>query len=212
MASIADSREDTGDWREPSDPGGTRRPRFTGYPFTLGVASGAPEPTSVVLWTRLAPEPLGGRRGRLRRGRRALGDGRRRAFRARRRPRRGRCAVGASPQRARRGRRAVPGPLVLVPVHRRGRRQPGRTNADDARDRRTGRRPALCDRVLPAVRTGLFRGTPPSGRRGPRSDALRGRLRLRVIVGRRPRASPCRRRAPNAGRVPHAARPVQDRS
>jgi len=60
MASIADSREDTGDWREPSDPGGTRRPRFTGYPFTLGVASGAPEPTSVVLWTRLAPESLGG--------------------------------------------------------------------------------------------------------------------------------------------------------
>jgi alkaline phosphatase D len=27
-------------------------------PFTLGVASGDPEPTSVVLWTRLAPDPL----------------------------------------------------------------------------------------------------------------------------------------------------------
>lgn len=27
-------------------------------PFTLGVASGDPQPTSVVLWTRLAPEPL----------------------------------------------------------------------------------------------------------------------------------------------------------
>lgn len=27
-------------------------------PFTLGVASGDPEPTSVVLWTRLAPQPL----------------------------------------------------------------------------------------------------------------------------------------------------------
>jgi alkaline phosphatase D len=34
--------------------------RFTGYPFTLGVASGCPQPDSVVLWTRLAPEPLNG--------------------------------------------------------------------------------------------------------------------------------------------------------
>jgi alkaline phosphatase D len=31
---------------------------FSSYPFTLGVASGYPEPTAVVLWTRLAPEPL----------------------------------------------------------------------------------------------------------------------------------------------------------
>ncbi|WP_199622012.1 alkaline phosphatase D family protein [Paenibacillus alkalitolerans] len=30
------------------------------YPFTLGVASGDPLPDSVVLWTRLAPEPLNG--------------------------------------------------------------------------------------------------------------------------------------------------------
>ena len=29
-----------------------------GYPFTLGVASGDPEPDGVVLWTRLAPYPL----------------------------------------------------------------------------------------------------------------------------------------------------------
>jgi alkaline phosphatase D len=29
-----------------------------GYPFTLGVASGDPTPTGVVLWTRLAPKPL----------------------------------------------------------------------------------------------------------------------------------------------------------
>ena len=28
------------------------------YPFTLGVASGNPGPDGVVLWTRLAPEPL----------------------------------------------------------------------------------------------------------------------------------------------------------
>jgi alkaline phosphatase D len=30
------------------------------YPFTLGVASGSPRETGVVLWTRLAPEPLQG--------------------------------------------------------------------------------------------------------------------------------------------------------
>src|SRR5689334_746069 len=29
----------------------------TAYPFTLGVASGEPDPTSVVLWTRLAASP-----------------------------------------------------------------------------------------------------------------------------------------------------------
>lgn len=35
-------------------------PRFTDYPFTLGVASGSPLPDSVVIWTRLAPDPLRG--------------------------------------------------------------------------------------------------------------------------------------------------------
>lgn len=34
------------------------QPRFTSYPFSLGVASGDPHPDSVVLWTRLAPDPL----------------------------------------------------------------------------------------------------------------------------------------------------------
>ena len=33
-------------------------PRLSGYPFSLGVASGDPAPNRVVLWTRLAPEPL----------------------------------------------------------------------------------------------------------------------------------------------------------
>jgi len=31
-----------------------------GYPFSLGVASGDPTPDGVVLWTRLAPDPLAG--------------------------------------------------------------------------------------------------------------------------------------------------------
>ena len=34
------------------------RPAFTDYPFTLGVASGDPTPTGVMLWSRLAPKPL----------------------------------------------------------------------------------------------------------------------------------------------------------
>ena len=34
--------------------------RFRSYPFRLGVASGDPEPDGVVLWTRLAPDPLEG--------------------------------------------------------------------------------------------------------------------------------------------------------
>ncbi len=33
-------------------------PRFAAYPFSLGVASGCPRPDGVVLWTRLAPDPL----------------------------------------------------------------------------------------------------------------------------------------------------------
>lgn len=36
------------------------RPSFATDPFTLGVASGAPLPDGVVLWTRLAPDPLEG--------------------------------------------------------------------------------------------------------------------------------------------------------
>jgi alkaline phosphatase D len=35
-------------------------PPFRRNPFTLGVASGAPLPTAVVIWTRLAPRPLDG--------------------------------------------------------------------------------------------------------------------------------------------------------
>jgi alkaline phosphatase D len=38
----------------------TASPKFASYPFTLGVASGDPTDTGVVLWTRLAPSPLEG--------------------------------------------------------------------------------------------------------------------------------------------------------
>ena len=36
----------------------TNQPRFEDNPFTLGVASGDPEPDGVVIWTRLDPTPL----------------------------------------------------------------------------------------------------------------------------------------------------------
>ncbi|MBA2747977.1 MAG: alkaline phosphatase [Tatlockia sp.] len=36
------------------------QPRFSAYPFSLGVASGEPLANGVVLWTRLAPDPLNG--------------------------------------------------------------------------------------------------------------------------------------------------------
>ena len=36
------------------------QPRFATYPYTLGVASGYPTADGVVLWTRLAPEPVTG--------------------------------------------------------------------------------------------------------------------------------------------------------
>jgi alkaline phosphatase D len=36
------------------------QPKFSADPFSLGVASGDPLPDSVVLWTRLAPDPLKG--------------------------------------------------------------------------------------------------------------------------------------------------------
>lgn len=32
--------------------------RAAAYPFSLGVASGSPRPTSIVLWTRILPDPL----------------------------------------------------------------------------------------------------------------------------------------------------------
>ena len=36
------------------------RPQFAANPFSLGVASGDPTPDGIVLWTRLAPDPLAG--------------------------------------------------------------------------------------------------------------------------------------------------------
>jgi alkaline phosphatase D len=48
------------EWWVPSSEPSVVRPRFSRYPFQLGVASGSPSANGVVLWTRLAPEPLNG--------------------------------------------------------------------------------------------------------------------------------------------------------
>ncbi len=41
----------------PAESASADQPRFTKNPFTLGVASGDPTSSGIVLWTRLAPEP-----------------------------------------------------------------------------------------------------------------------------------------------------------
>lgn len=44
----------------PSIKAADRRMRTSDYPFQLGIASGDPAPDGVVIWTRLAPDPLNG--------------------------------------------------------------------------------------------------------------------------------------------------------
>jgi alkaline phosphatase D len=53
-----DRREGDGATEGPGDTTVRHTARLSGDPFTLGVASGDPLPDSVILWTRLAPQPL----------------------------------------------------------------------------------------------------------------------------------------------------------
>ena len=116
-------------------------------PFTLGVASGDPTSDGVVLWTRLAVDPLaddglGGMASRSYdvgwqvatderfRQRRPAGHG---ARHGRRR------ALGA-----RRGGRAEAGPRVLLPVPARAPRLPRRAHPHGSGVRRAGSRPSRC--------------------------------------------------------------------
>jgi alkaline phosphatase D len=55
VAAAACGNDDSGGRGGPPAP-----PILAGEPFTLGVASGDPRPESVVLWTRLAPDPVNG--------------------------------------------------------------------------------------------------------------------------------------------------------
>src|SRR5690606_9828770 len=147
--------------------------------FRLGVASGDPLPHRAVLWTRLAPAPLGGRgmpavdvpvrwagahddafRPAVRSGtavappRRGLGRRRRLA---------GRGALGAR----RRG-RAGPRPLVPLPVRRRRRGQPGRAHPHGPRPRPPAGPAAVPLRQLPELAAGPLAAVGPRPVRGPR--------------------------------------------
>ncbi len=91
--------------------------------FTLGVASGYPLPTGVVLWTRLAPAPLvpgGGMPREVVAVEWEVARDERMSQVVQRGTRRRRARVGA--RRPRRGRRPRAGALVLVPLPRRRRR------------------------------------------------------------------------------------------
>ena len=90
-------------------------------PFTLGVASGDPAPDGVVLWTRLAPNPLAddGLGGMpLAPGQRGLGNRRRQQIPAHRAPRDQHGGGGISAQPARRTDRPAAGPRLLLPLPR----------------------------------------------------------------------------------------------
>ena len=156
-----------------------RRSRFTGYPFTLGVASGDPTPDGAVLWTRLAPAPLSGNGGMPDKAvpvqwevandeafANVVARGEETAVA------RDAHSVHAEPQGL------LPGPRVLLPLHGQRRDQPGR--ADEDRAGGSGERAGVRVRLLPAVRARLLHGLQAHGRRGPRPGDPRRRLHLRV--------------------------------
>ena len=143
---------------------GRRDPRRLGAdPFTLGVASGDPRPDGVVLWTRLAPEPLEPGGGMPHRRRCAVALGGRRATRpcggssgAARRS----AAPELGPLRPRRGRRAAARPRLLLPLPRPASDEPGRPHAHRAAAGRAPRRGCGFAFALPELRATAT--TPPT--------------------------------------------------
>ena len=159
--------------------------RFRTNPFTLGVASGDPEPDGVVLWTRLAPHPLqgGGMRPRPvnvrwevaedERWRRVVGRGEAIA-----RPEEGHSVhvevVGLRPGREYFYRFIAGGEESAT----------GRTRTAPARGSDAAVRFAVAS--LPALRARPLHRLQAHGRGGPGPGAAPGRLHLRV----RPRGLP----------------------
>ena len=197
--------------RSPSDTLAVERPSFTGYPFTLGVASGSPFTTGVVLWTRLAPEPLGGGGAGpdaiVVRWELAEDEG----F--------GRIVQSGSVDAVPAWGHSVHVPVAgLAPGHWYFYRfmagdevsPVGRTRTAPPVDRR-GAAAAFRAGLVPALRARLLRRAPPPARRRPGPGRLRRRLHLRVRGPRRRRAPPRRRRDAHACAVPQPARAVQDR-
>ena len=111
------------------------KPKRLDYPFTLGVASGDPEPTAVVLWTRLAPKPFDGGHGMRGldevdvRWEVATDEGMSNVVKQGNDPDLRRLG----PLGARRGQGARAGARVLLPVRGRRARQPGRPHPHRAR-------------------------------------------------------------------------------
>ena len=186
-------------------------PRPSGYPFSLGVASGDPQPDGFLIWTRLAPEPL-------------TGGG----MPARPVPVAWEVAADERMRRvAQKGvATAVPEHAHSVHVELRGLdpdrwywyrfRAGGETSTvgrtrTAARQRRARSPPPVRLPVVPALRAGLLRGVSPSPRRRPGPGRLPRRLHLRgAVLGRR-RCAVTRARAHDARGVPEPARAPQDR-
>jgi hypothetical protein len=133
-------------------------PAFVKNPFTLGVASGDPAPDGMVLWTRLAPEPLAadGRGGvdpvRVPvKWAVALDDQMRNVVRD--------GTTTATPQFGHSVHVEVSGlagPVVLVSVHRRRVVEHDRPHAHHGAVERVGQPPPLCRGVVPALRAGVL--------------------------------------------------------
>ena len=180
---------------------------------------GRPAPDGVVLWTRLAPQPLEPAAACRRRPVEVALGGRRRTTRhARgRRARRPRVASPAAralgPRRGATGLRARP--LVLVPLPRRRRGQPDRPHPHRARPRR--RRRAARGSPSPRASTTSRATSPPTAHMAEEDLDLVVHLGDYIYErsdGRAPGASaPARRPEPTTlDRLPEPPRAVQDRS
>ena len=179
--------------------------------FTLGVASGYPLPTGVVLWTRLAPAPLqpgGGMSSPTCRVEWEVATDERMGQVVQQ------GTAAATPEWAHAVHVEVeglePGRWYWYRFRAGGEVSPiGRTRTAPAAG--AGRRaPALRVRLLPALRAGLLRRLPPHGGRRPRPGRLPRRLHLRVVVGPRARAQARRARAAHARGLSRAPRALQD--
>ncbi len=187
---------------------------FPADPFSLGIASGAPREDRVVLWTRLAPQPLEGggmpderRRGRLAglRGRDVLARSSRAA--PSRPSRRSAHAVHAEAHGLRPGRHywyRFRAGSAQSPI--------GRTRTAPAAGSQAVHDCASPLRLLPAVRAGLLRRLSRHGPARPRSRRASRRLHLRKIVGLAARAPARGRHSDHAAGVPRPLRALQARS
>ena len=168
------------------------QPIFRTYPFTLGVASGDPWPDGVVLWTRLAPEPLEGGGMPAAEHRSGVGSRRESAFRtivqkgvAVARPELGH-SVHVEVDRARAGAR------VLVSLSRRQRSQPDRAHGDGAGGRRRRRSAALWRVRLQPLRDRLLHRLPAiSPRSGSISSSTPATTSTRGAAARRATPRSC---------------------